>query len=240
MGIFRLNSIKSKNGGYKKPISFTSLITTKVPWAKYNPVNLLNNVWYDDSGNNRHATTTNVSLVQSTNNGLGSGVSVSVCRGIDSSTMVFPAGSIPQNYTICCLSRYTNTVATFTGRVLSGNVNDNFTFGHYRASRGVVFDGLYPTSRNTIGNLTDWLNLCVVRGSSIPVPNNVLLNGVGSGTNLITNNVVGRLAINTNRFGENSHFEISHVIIWDVPLTNIELNAVSYAFTNYLNTGVLI
>lgn len=237
MGLTRLSSIHSNKVGYKTPISFTSLITTKVPWARYNPANLSNNVWYDDSGNNRHATTSNVSLVQSTNNGLGSGVSVYVCQGIDSSTVVFPAGSIPQNYTICCLTRYTNT---FTGRVLSGNVNDNFTFGHYRASRGVVFDGLFPTSRNSIGNLTDWLNLCVVRGSSIPVPNNVLLNGIGSGTSLITNNAVGRMAINTNRFGENSHFEISHVIIWDVPLTSNELNAVSNAFTNYLNTGVLI
>lgn len=237
MGLTRLSTLNAFKSRKPTPsISLTELLVLKQPWAKYSATNLLNNVLPDESGNGRNAVTVGVTLATSTGN--GAAVNLTVCRGLTNSTIVFPDGSIPSQYTICCLCRYSN-VAT-ARRIVSGNVNDNYSFGHYLSERGTVFDGAYATSRTSVGTLTDWLGVCIVRGSSVPIPNNILLNGIPSGTALITSMVVGKMAVNTNRFGQNSEFELAHVLIWNQALTSVELNAVAGAFNTYLATGVLI
>lgn len=238
MGLTRLSTVNTLKPRKNTPSasSFTGLLALKTPWAKYSAADLLNNVLPDSSGNGRHAATVRVNLVTSSGN--GAAVPLTVCQGFTTSTILFPDGSIPAQYTICCLCRYMNAVTA--RRIVSGNVNDNFSFGQYRSERGTVYDGIYVTSRTSLGTQTDWLGTCIVRGSSIPVPNNILSNGVPSGTALITNTAAGKMAVNTNRYGEYSDFEVAHILIWDQALTSTELNAVAIAFNTYLATGVLV
>ena len=127
------------------------------------------------------------------------------------------------------------------GRLLNGHVNDNFNFGAYRGSCATWYDGAKEGCSRSLpfGNL-NWLNFCCIRGSSVATPNNCLVNQLPSGSSYITNTASGTLGINSfTTSGDRGSFEMSQVIIWDVPLSASELLTVSNAFNTYLTTGVL-
>lgn len=138
MAMSRISSIKNTKKGLVPKTPFQQLIADKKPWGKYSGSSYLNNVLNDESGNNRHAICNGVSLITSP---AGNGNTVpNVCvSGISSSTIVWPSGSIPSTYTICCLTRYNNNQSM--GRLLNGHVNDNFNFGAYRGSSATWYDG---------------------------------------------------------------------------------------------------
>ena len=86
----------------------------------------------------------------------------------------------------------------------------------------------------------NWINACVIRGTSVLAPNHVLINGLPSGSNYLTNTASARLGINAYIDGpDRGEFEFGCVIIFDQSLTAAELVIVSDAIQTLLVTGFL-
>jgi hypothetical protein len=222
------------------PSPFQTLLINKRPWGKYSPASYKNNLWSDESLNNRHATCVGIVPKITVANGASSPSGVNCLSGTIESSIVWPFGSIPSNYTICVVSRYSGSVNT--QRILTDVGSTNVVLGHYGyygAEKPVIYDNGFQLRGLNQGN-TNWLSLCVIRGTSVPIPNNVIVDNVAVGVNQITNTSFGSLGVNTSTYGEKSDFEICHVLIWDAPLTSSELFLVSNAFNTYLTTGILI
>lgn len=222
---------------YPLPIlltAFQQLMITKRPWGKYS-TQLSGNSLLDESGNGRHATTLNVSVI---NSSLGGS---SCLSGIKTSTIIYPVGSIPANYSICCLTRYSGLDRR---RILSGYAfNNNYVFSNYFQEVGTCFDqntGFSSRNAVSIAQQQQWHSFVCVRGNSVLFPNNIMLDGVGLGASQIGGFSVGQLAINDSQYNEYSQFEISQVIVFDVSLTQAEMLIVSNSFNNYKTTGILI
>jgi hypothetical protein len=254
MGPTRFNTMKinRKNIHVNLPPTqqtFSQLLTSVPPWAKYRGSALVGSILPDESGNNRNADCINCTLSNTSGNGGGT-VPLPICRGIStvkgSSTIVFPVGSIPQgSYTIAFITRYSGAA---TNRILTGHLGQNYILGHHSAKQGVLNDSIQWCTpilnlkpiNNVNTNIGDWLNMCVVSNGIIP-PNNIVVNGVGKGTLSITpSNTINQLAINTSLYLEKSSFELAHLVIWDVALTPTQIKVVTDGFANYLLTGVLI
>jgi hypothetical protein len=219
---------------------FQSLITKKRPWGKYSPSSYNNNLWNDESLNNRHATCVGIVPKITVGNGASAALGINCLSGTIASSIVFPFGSIPANYTICVVSRYSGTVNR--QRILTDVGSTNLVLGHYGyygAERGTIYDNGFKLRGSDINN-TNWLSLCVIRGTSVPIPYNVLVDNVAVGLSQITNTSFGSLGVNTSTYGEKSDFEICHVLIWDYALSSSELFLVSNAFNTYKTTGILI
>jgi hypothetical protein len=219
---------------------FQSLITKKRPWGKYSPSSYNNNLWRDESLNNRHATCVGIVPKITVGNGASAVLGINCLSGTIASSIVFPFGSLPANYTICVVSRYSGSVNS--QRILTDVGSTNVVLGHYgyfSPEKPVIYDNGFQLRGFNQGN-TDWLSLCVIRGTSVPIPYNVIVDNVAVGISQITNTSFGSLGVNTSTYGEKSDFEIAHVIIWDYALTSSELFLVSNAFNTYKTTGILM
>ena len=98
------------------------------PWGIYSASNYSDGILYDSSGNNRNAICSGVTLGNSSGN--GASVSIPYLYGSTSSTIDWPTGSIPANFTICSITRYTGH--NNKQRILRGT-NKNFLHGHWGA-----------------------------------------------------------------------------------------------------------
>ena len=82
--------------------------------------------------------------------------------------------------------------------------------------------------------------MCYTTGSvSNPIPNSILVNGVGQGIGVGGDGIASRLAVNMYGGGEKSDFQLAQVLIWDQVLTPAEMVIVSNAYTQFLATGIL-
>jgi hypothetical protein len=95
---------------------------------------LQGNILPDESGNNRNADCTNVTLSNTTGFGGGT-VPISICRGVStvkgSSTIVIPV--------IAFITRYSGAA---TNRILTGHLDQNYIIGHHSAKQGVLNDSI--------------------------------------------------------------------------------------------------
>jgi hypothetical protein len=247
MGITRLSSIKINNRGSVVTQTLQQLLTSVPPWAKYRGASYSNSILPDESGNGRNAVCTSCTLSNTTGNGAGT-VPLPICKGTSTvkgnSTILFPVGSIPQNYTIAFICRYSGGS---TNRILCGYAGQNYILGHHSAKQGVLYDGTqWDTAtlngkevNNVSGNISDWLSMCVSSGGAA-APNNIIVNGVSKGTSSITvNSTINQLCINLSSYQEYSSFELAQLIIFDSPLTSTQIKVITDSFSNYLITGVL-
>jgi hypothetical protein len=93
--------------------------------------------------------------------------------------------------------------------------------------------------------MTSWVVTCAKNSNS---PNNVLINN--NNYDLVIDNsytnsqkIPNILSINTNKnsdSSQNSDWALSYILIWDSHLTDTEMNLVSNALNNYINTGELL
>ena len=105
-------------------------------------------------------------------------------RGSTATDIIFPTGTIPQNYTICCVTKY-----IFGGkkeRIITAN-NFNFLIGHWASREGTIYNQNNPSGwiKYTDDIAIDekdkpssrrWLVTCIKSGGN--GTNNILLNGV--------------------------------------------------------------
>ena len=203
------------------------------PWGAYFANDFSGTTLFDSSGNGRHAT---ISGTISIGTSIGNGASgaINYISGGITSTITWPIGSIPSNFTILSLTRYTGGTRA---RLLT-SVTGNWLHGHYYNSIGVCYyEGWKtPQATTTTGNLDDWL--CCIGKNSGTTPNNILADGLGVG------NATGgtgnyQLSINTGTYGstQKSDWALSCVIIYDSQLSDVHMTKLNNFINTYKTSG---
>jgi hypothetical protein len=207
---------------------YTALLALKPPWAKYSAASFSGTTLTDLTGNGRNATMSGVT--SATASGNGAAASIAYLSGTASSTIVFPTGSIPTNFTICSITRYTTSSQA---RLLQGQ-NINWVHGHNAANKGCY----YGSSVFVTGALasTTWVNCCGKNSSTAST--NILFDGASLGLN--SGGIGGdTLVINSSSITYGSPFALAYLLIWNSVLTDAQMLTVSTALTSYLATGVI-
>jgi hypothetical protein len=231
-----MNTISSVHSLRKNNLTpFQILLINKPTYARYTAANYdtATNILKETTNNGRNATGTGIT--KRTTNLNGALATIDYVKGSTTSKIIFPTGTVPVNYTICCLTRYSGP--TF-GRILQ-SVEENWLLGHWFGNRGVHFNGSWRTQQVNTGIKSNWLNFCGTNGGTATT--NILCDGVSIGTSTGSNPVASSLSINGGLLypNETSDFEFSQVLIWNVVLTATEMKTVSNAIANYLATGLL-
>jgi len=224
-------------------VDFVALIETYKPWGIYfadnvSPDNKLLDLFNRD---NRNAIITG-QILKNNNSGFGAVNNVKSISGTINTTIEWGQNSIPTNYTICSITRYTGNINN--KRILTAkdaSPSNDWVHGHQSSKRGVVYyNNEYKTDNSlTIsGNINDWVVTCATSGGEVPT--NILINGAPSGIKI---GGVGGLKLSINKIdnssiiNEVSDFALSYVIIWDTVLSDNALKIVSDTLLNYLKTG---
>ena len=201
-------------------------------WYKANSWDQEINLLYDLTGNGNHGKTINVA--SSYGKGNGSLVNIPYLTGGTLSSVVWPNGSIPVEFTICSVTRY--IAGGVMKKILSG-VSTGWFHGHYSSAtivyRGVAYyPPLYLTNMTSVGVLTDWLIMCGKNGGV--TPDNILVEGVPVG---IKAGGVGSDVLSINMIGENSDWALYEVMIWSNAIMDADMLVVSKALQSYLIHG---
>jgi mucin-19 len=229
------------------PNQYTALftvMTNNIPWGIYDAAdwNSTSNTLPENRGLPKSVTSAGT-ISSGSASGNGSSAPVSYIGGTTTSSLTWPAGSIPANFTICSITRYTGS--TNNRRILQ-TANGNWLHGHWNAYRGVCFyEGWMTQNAQGVGTQTNWLVACgknvVNSGSAL---NSILVDGVASGsTSGVTIAYTGPYVLsvnNNNVYPEYSDWQLSYVIIWDKKLTDAEMVTVSTALQYYLTSGIKI
>ena len=219
------------NGASHLVTSYSHVLIDKKPWAVYFAENFANSIFFDSSGNNRHATTTGT-ITKLTGSGNGASGSITYLLGNTASTISFPTGSIPSTFTILSLSRYNGGMRR---RILCSAGAGNWLHCHWNGNRGVShYDG-WITSSTGIGTVDNWATM--VSKNSGTTPGNIIVDGSARG--IATGGSGGyNLGINNNIYGETSDWALSCVMIWNQALTDAEMVTLNTIVANYLSTGI--
>ena len=208
-----------------------AVIKLNAPWGLYFAEDWSDTTLYDSSGNGKHATTSGT-ITKTTGIGNGATGAITYISGGTSATISWPSGSIPINFTILSLTRYSGDTK---GRILQGQ-NKNWLHGHHNTHRGVCHYENWKTNETSKGTLTDWL--CCIGKNSTTTPNNILVDGTGVGT---ASGGSGNddLRINLgNAAGEKSDWGLVCVMIWDRHLLDTEMAELNkFIQSNLLNGG---
>ena len=229
-------------GIYVNTNIITNLITGKTPWGIYDASlwDSSNQKLPEAMGNGRDATGSgSIGLSNSRDN--GAAASIPYISGTTASGLIWPAGSIPTNFTVCSITRYTNTDSSKQRRILSSSIiytADDFLHGHWERKRGVAYYAGWKTLDNvSIGtNLTDWLVMSGNNGTATPT--NILADDVSRGN--ATGGVGGSiLSINSNTSVEISDWGFTYLVIYDSVLTASEMSTVHNKLIYYLANGTM-
>jgi hypothetical protein len=266
---------------------FQALYKSKRPWAHYSADsanwNAQTQVLSDVSGNNRNSKPAAVTLLAASNRGSiavqngrdrGSPNDVPFLRGLSTDRLDFAENSVPQSFTICSVTRYASTTGN-QQRILT-TTSATWYHGHFMGQRGVAryasrsiigadgfesYTAVANTAEANIEPTADWVVMCSKNGGV--VPENVLINGMASGTSTRSDGNAGEWAGTTqqdkinameagrtrnlciNCFGngngaQTSDWDLSQLLIWDMHLTDSEMQTVSNELRRYvmpLNTA---
>ena len=248
---------------------FQALYQSKKPWAHYSGENWNSQtqVLSDVSGNNRNTKTstgTRANIAVQTGRDRGSPNDIPFLRGTSTDQLYFADNSVPQSFTICSVTRYASTTGN-QQRILT-TTSPTWWHGHYNGQRGVarfasktILGSTGTVIASPVSNTADanieptgnWVVMCSKNGGV--VPDNVLIDGVKSGTSTrsdgnayewpgetqqdqINNMEAGRtknLCINCYA-GQTSDWDLAQLIIWDMHLTDTEMQTVSNELRRYV------
>ena len=178
------------------------------------------------------------SVTQTTASGNGASAAIPYVYGTTTSTMQWPAGSIPSTFTICSTTRYTGD-ENQRRIISSSHPTDNqlnLVHGHYGGSRGAAYYGGW-LSNGTTDTTKNWLIMC---GKNLGnIPGNIYYDGAANGSSNVITPFTDAIGINRGLFGESerSDFAFSNVMIWDQALTDAEMVSVYDVLNDYLATG---
>jgi hypothetical protein len=231
------------------------IINSKVlpkPWGAYIAGHSKNSSsqLYDITGQGRHANITGTT-VNYANSGNGASASIPYIGGYagtlnntpaGSGTQIrWPAGSIPSNFTICSITRYSGANKQ---RILSSS-DSSFVYGHW-GGWGFTTIGtcIYNNAFITLSKImtaTDWCVMCATINPSVPKPNNILVNNTDVGEANFVSTTQSTLTINDTTFIRNecSDFAFQQIIIWDTPFNIEQLSNISSLQNNFLTTGIM-
>ena len=170
--------------------------------------------------------------------------------GTNDTKIEWPIGSIPTEFTICSLTRYTSSANQrrilqsigSADSTLGLQLLNNWLHGHHSSSRGRIFyqgvGGVGAAYRDRI-QLDDYKDRWLVCCSSNSSTNGaVIADGRNIGktaTEVASYPAYGGMTLNINGLStERSDFGFSYLFIWDKLLTTNEMIAVHCAFNKYL------
>ena len=172
----------------------------------------------DSSGNNRHATTS-ANITKTKLSGNGASEAITYISGGTSATITWPDGSIPRDFTILTLTRYSGATKK---RIIVSVGTGNWLHGHYNGNRGVCrYQANFLTENANTGTNTNWL-CCIGKNNRIR-PYNILVDGIGKGTIDIKGDGGYRMGVNNDFYGETSDWALGCVMIWDRHLLDAEM-----------------
>jgi len=204
-------------------------------WGMYFAENWSGNILPDSTGNKRDAVTS-VNIKKIVKNGNGATGLITYITGGTNDNIVWPYGSIPQNFTVLSLSRYNGVNKQ---RILQ-STGGNWLHGHWGGNAGVCFyEGWKTILVNHDANNENWI--CCIGNNNSNVPNNILINGNTYG---IEGNGAGgggyNLGINNPNFWggrEYSDWALACVIIWPVQLKIEEMRVFNEMINDYKKKG---
>jgi len=218
---------------------FSILINNKSPWGIYDASlwNSSNNTLPEARGNGRNVTSTGT-ITKTSGSGNGASASISYISGSTTSSLTWPSGSIPTNFTICIITKYNGTNKK---RILQTTGGPDWLLGHWETHKGVAFFNAWYNQTYFDSNLNNWLIMCSKNGGTSP--NNILVDGTSTGAidgTSANSYGSGTLCINNNTDPTKgySDWALSYIIIWDQFLTDAEMVTVSNTFNSYLSTGI--
>lgn len=143
---------------YGSMLAFDTLIPGKSPWGIYSAASWSSstNTLTKLRGRSGKNAVTSGSFSQGKGTGNSASVPIDYISGSAASSVIWPSGSIPTSFTICSVTRYTDSMNA--QRILTSTDN-SWVHGHYAQTRGVASYGQWMTT-NTNGTLTDWLVMC--------------------------------------------------------------------------------
>jgi hypothetical protein len=201
------------------------------PWGVYSAENFNGTTLFDMSGYNRHATKSGNALTKGFSSGNGAAANIHFISGDTGSKITWPTGSIPINFTLCSITRYTGG----TNRRIFNSTGSNWLHGHWGGSRGVAHYNGWKTTSSNGANLTNWLVFCGKNEDRlINREKNCMADGVYVGTDT---GGTSNISLDINNNGETSNFSFSYIAIWDRHLTDVEMEYMSLGMMNYLATG---
>ena len=214
------------------------LKNNRPPWGIYN-AKYANNGFLPDLLNRECRKATISGKFDIKNDKIGENKNLSYLQGTTNTVINFPLGSLPQNYTVCVMTKYSNPNNN-RRRILTASYN--WLLGHWEyRSNGVMHNHnwkYYDYDNNGGNSSTDWVISCA-KSTSTKTSYSIIINDVNkafayaggndnpSSTYLTINGV----------WNELSDFCFGYLFIWDVILSDSELLTVSQALTNYLKTG---
>jgi len=235
---------------------FNGLIQVNKPWAMYYAGNVINS----DIVNNKYITEFKDvysrkcrnaiiygDFVKSYDNirNINKNGKIHYIKGNINTQIIFPYQSLPKEYTICAITKYTNP-NTNRNRILSSYTDEiigpNWLLGHWDSRSLVCYNDRWLSPKNDKDNNTDWIVSCATSGipgdKSYVIMNNNIYENSYSPIKKYGNNNEGTLTINKFIFNEQkSDFGISYLIIWDKSLSKTELLSVYDVLDNYLDSG---
>ena len=218
--------------------SFRTLLRDFPPWGMYVPSGYdpNTNTLREARNNGRDASTKNVSIGAASGN--GALVSLPYLHGLKTSSITWPMGSLPINFTMCSLTRY-NDIAVNSNRIINGQVA-NFVHANNSGGRRINFyNATY--GHDEIGTFPNiWYNCCGMnnRGATSP---NLYTNGISS--KIMSLNppptIADGLVINQLNSGSESDFQLGLLFVWDRHLRSDQLLLIFNEIESYKNTGIL-
>ena len=221
---------------------FTNLLRLKTPWAIYDGANLDNNnsSLVELGGRNCR----NASIIGNYHS-IETDDNIKYLKGTYNTTIIFPNGSIPRNYTICAITKYT-TANINRQQILKSSSSPNLIIGHNIGGyEGIVNfkDTNYTSLPSVDPSSTKWIISCI-KSSGTTMKKSILINKEAAALDNLNNYSTssGTLTINTTNDDKTScsNFGLSYIIIWDTILLDAELAAVSKIFDDYVNKGTLL
>jgi hypothetical protein len=232
---------------------FRNLLSYKQPYSIYLASSYDSNQIPDLMNKQGSAICRNVIIGSTASNTNGANASIQQLTGTAGalrSTITWPTGSCPSQFTICSLTRYTNPsnnkkrIITSATQYIGTTTPYITDFAHGHDSSGRIAYAKYGGAERTIPKttgVTDWLVFC---GSSQYAPQAHKQCFFADGVDVtnppatLTVSVGGiQLGINTID-GSTSDFAFSSMFVWDTILSPNEMITVSRAFQNYLDDGV--
>ena len=239
-----------------------NLIPGVTPWGIYDAAN-----WSSiasgtgtliEARNNGRNITTSGTITKVTASGNGATASIPYITGTTATTLTWPSGSIATNFTICGITRYSETQTTkhrilTTARVTQQGTGNNWLLGHWNGyisgtngRVGMAFFNNWKTITTansvTVTSVNNWLVSC---GSNNANPGgtannykNIIMNNipVGVATGGTINQGSDIIGINLIS-DEISDFAFTYLVIYNSILTDAQMESVSQKLNNYLVTG---
>jgi hypothetical protein len=218
---------------------FNLLLTiNRPPWGMYSAKNVFGNNIYDIF--NRECRKGIITGQYDNNTIDAKSPNIRYLSAKKNTVITFPVGSLPENYTICTMTKYTSTNIN-RQRILTGKFPRNWLLGHWgNYSNGIMYNDAWKSVDNSNNNSAsiDWLISCA-KSYATNKSYSVIFNDVNramddAGGN---NDKSAQLSINGWSDDEASDFGFAYLIIWDTVLSDNELLIVSQALSNYAKTG---